>query len=142
MDAINSTRAQQAKDEANIRHVVAQMEAHWNDGDGHAFADLFTADAHFVTIAGQHVNGRKAIAEGHQQIFDTIYKNSQNTAMSTGVRFVRADVALAYVHWHLRFWQENGWSDRQAMSTLVLVKQTEPVEWQITSFHNTPIVTP
>ena len=142
MDEINPTRMHQAEDEASIRRLVQQMEASWNAGDGNAFAALFTEDAHFVNIMGWHVTGRKAITEGHEQIFATIYKDSQNTALSTAVRFVRADIALAYVDWHLRFWQEGVWSDRQAMSTLVLVKQTEPVAWQITSFHNTPIVAP
>ena len=142
MNTMNSARPQQAEDEVSVRHLVQQMEASWNAGDSKAFAALFTEDAHFVNIMGWHVTGRKAIAEGHEQIFATIYKDSQNTALSTAVRFVRADIALAYVDWHLRFWQEGVWSDRQAMSTLVLVKQTEPVAWQITSFHNTPIVAP
>ncbi len=142
MDPINPASTQQAEDEASIRQIVKQVEEHWNAGDGHAFADHFTEDADFVNIRGLHVNGRKAIAEGHQQIFATIYKDSQNTAMITDVRFVRTDVTLAHVRWHLRFWQDKTLAETQAMSTLVLVKQTEPSKcsWQITAFHNTPVV--
>lgn len=141
MDTKHPVNTQQATDEADIRHLVQQMKTAWNRGDSHAFAALFTADADFVIIDGVHVSSRQAIAEGHQQIFDTIYKDSQNRAVSIAVRFVRTDVALAHVRWHLRFWQNNAQAERQTISTLVLIKSTTPDQyaWQITAFQNTPV---
>ncbi|CAN5434795.1 SgcJ/EcaC family oxidoreductase [soil metagenome] len=142
MNTINPVSPQQIEDEASIRQLVKQMEECWNAGDGHAYATRFTEDADFVTIIGLHISGRKAIAEGHQQIFATVYKDSQNTATITDVRFVRTDVALAHVRWHLRFWQEKTLTEAQAINTLMLVKSTAPSEypWQITAFQNTPLV--
>lgn len=141
MDTNHPVNTQQVTDEATIRHLVQQMETEWNRGKGHAFAALFTDDADFVIIDGVHISGRQAIAEGHQQIFDTIYKDSQNKAVSIAVRFVRADVALAHVRWHLQFRQNHTQTERHAISTLVLLKSTTPDQyaWQISAFQNTPI---
>jgi len=142
MDTLNPASSQQAVDEASIRHLVQQMAEHWNAGDGYAYAALFTEDADFLTVNGLHIHGRKAIADGHQQIFNAIYKDSQNAATITDVRFVRTNVALAYVRWHLHFWQEKTWVEGQAMNTVVLVKLTVTGEWawQITAFQNTPLI--
>src|ERR1700761_2750851 len=56
--------------------IMQRLELAWNRADGAAFGDPFSADADFVAIRGDLHTGRKAIAAGHQQIFDTIYAGS------------------------------------------------------------------
>ena len=59
-----------------VSTIVKELEASWNAADGARFGLPFTEDADFVTIRGEHVRTREAIAAGHQAIFDTIYKGS------------------------------------------------------------------
>jgi uncharacterized protein (TIGR02246 family) len=59
-----------------VSDAVVRLERAWNNADGAGYRDLFSDDAHFVNIRGEHHHGRMAIAQGHQAIFDTIYKGS------------------------------------------------------------------
>ena len=63
-------------DEAAIRENVRQMEAGWNTKSGDLFAKPFAEDVDYVVINGLHLRGRAAVAEAHQRIFDTIYKET------------------------------------------------------------------
>ena len=54
--------------------------------------------------------------------------------MIKSVRFLREDVALAHVQWHLIFQQ----GENTAINTLVLTK--EDGSWRIAAFQNTPLV--
>ena len=122
-----------AEDEAAIRKNVMRMQDGWNAGDGDAFAAPFAEDADYVIINGMRVKGRKAIAEGHRQIFSTIYKNSHNAATIESVRFLRDDVAVAHVRWHLKHQAGEG----NARATLVMTK--DKGKWSIVAFQNTGI---
>jgi uncharacterized protein (TIGR02246 family) len=51
--------------------IVKELEASWNAADGARFGVPFTDDADFVTIRGEHLRSREAIAKGHQGIFDS-----------------------------------------------------------------------
>ena len=84
------------KDEAAIRAVVAGMEARRNAVDRSGYGAHFAEDADFVVIDGRHARGRAAIAAGHQQIFDTIYRGSRLTMTVESVRLVRPDVAVVH----------------------------------------------
>ena len=63
-------------DQQVVAEVVDELEKAWNAGDGVAFARPFAEDADFVSIRGEHHRTRGAIAEGHQSIFNSIYKGS------------------------------------------------------------------
>ncbi|HET9531483.1 MAG TPA: SgcJ/EcaC family oxidoreductase [Blastocatellia bacterium] len=137
------TREQQAAtndraaDEAAIRRIVKAVEDGWNAGDGKAFAAPFAEDADYVIVNGMRIKGRDTIASGHQQILDTIYKGSHNTATVLSIRFLRDDAAIAHVEWHLKY-AENGIAhERKAMCSMVMTKQGG--RWSIVAFHNTPI---
>jgi uncharacterized protein (TIGR02246 family) len=65
--------------------LIGRLELAWNEADGRAFGEPFTADADFINIRGDHLRGQEAIAAGHQAIFDSIYKGS-----STDFELVRA----------------------------------------------------
>ena len=55
---------------------MERLERAWNSANGVAFGEPFSTDADFVAIRGDLHTGRDAIAEGHQQILDTIYAGS------------------------------------------------------------------
>ncbi len=120
-------------DEAAVREIVEQVRDGWNAGDGDAFAAPFADDADYVIINGVYIKGQPIIASGHQQIFDTVYKNSHSTATIKSVRFLRDDVALVHVQWHLIFQQ----GEHRSTSTMVMTK--EDGQWRIAAFQNTSL---
>lgn len=123
--------------EAAIRATIKAVEAGWNAGSGDAFAAPFADDADYVIVNGQYVKSRAAIAAGHQQIFDTIYRGSHNHATIRNVRWLREDVAVAHVEWRLRFQQDGTPREAAAMNTMILT-QDDGV-WHIAAFQNTPL---
>ena len=126
-----------AKDEAAIRANVEQMETGWNTKSGAEFAKPFAEDSDYVVVNGAHIKGRADNAAGHQQIFNTIYKDSRNAATIKQIRFVRSDVAIVHVEWNLIFKAGGGEQKGHALSTIVMTK--EKGKWSIAAFQNTPI---
>jgi uncharacterized protein (TIGR02246 family) len=122
----------------------------WNAGDGAAWAASFAENADFVDIRGADYQGRAAIQAGHQQIFDTIYKGSQIAYHIDHVRFVRSDVASAFLHARLRNERSVAANDPQreahvgstigedqARPTMILAKTLD--RWEIVAFQNTRV---
>ncbi|HKY03263.1 MAG TPA: SgcJ/EcaC family oxidoreductase, partial [Blastocatellia bacterium] len=126
-----------AADEAEIRSLVTQLQEAWNKGDGKAFAEPFAEDADYVVVNGMYVKGRTVIGQGHQRIFDTIYKNSHNTGTVERIRFLRDDVAVVHVEWLLKRTENGAAREARARATLVVTK--DKGRWSIAAFHNTPI---
>jgi uncharacterized protein (TIGR02246 family) len=126
-----------AQDEAAIHKVVGRVQEGWNKGDGKGFAASFAEDADYVIVNGIRVKGRDVIAAGHQRIFDTIYKNSRNTATVQSIRFLRDDVALVHIEWHLKLSQDEPAREHKAMNSMVMTKDNG--QWSVAAFHNTPI---
>src|SRR5690349_250316 len=73
-----NTRSGMMEDDARQvgEGILRRLEEAWNAADGAGFAAPFTDDADFVAIRGDHHRTRAAIAAGHQQIFDTLYRGS------------------------------------------------------------------
>jgi len=139
-------------EEQSISELVKQMETSWNSGDSKSFSAVFAEDADFVDILGRYHHGRTTIEAGHRQIFDTIYRGSRNHYTVERVRFVGADVAVAFVRARLlsrlgvavdranRDLLAEGsqaMSEAQARPTLVLAKHRG--EWKVVAFQNTKI---
>ena len=116
--------------------VMTRLEEAWNAADGAAFAEPFSADADFVAIRGDLHTGSTAIAEGHQQIFDTIYRDTHNVATVQGIRFHGTDVAIVHVGWQLTFRQDQ--AVHKSMCTMMMAKSSDA--WSIIAFQNTPVV--
>jgi uncharacterized protein (TIGR02246 family) len=83
--------------EQEIQQIVKKLERAWNAGDSTAFAAPFAEDADFVDVLGLHHSGRAPIEAGHRQVFDTIYQGSRVGYSVEGIRFVRPDVAIAFI---------------------------------------------
>ena len=138
-------------DERAIRDITARAEHAWNEGDAAGFCAAMTDDVDFINVLGEHHKGRETVARGHQHIFATIYKDSRVHYTVESVRFVRPDVALAFIHAKLisrlpsaaiasaarqsRIDEEM--HESRARPTMVVVKNDG--RWQIVAFHNTSI---
>ena len=122
-----------AEDVAN--ELIGRLEQAWNEADGRAFGEPFTADADFVDIRGEHHRGQEAIAAGHQAIFDSIYKGSSANYKLVQARELSDDVILAHATGVLRTPSGPLAGEQSAVQSLVLVRGGDG--WKIASFHNT-----
>lgn len=125
-----------AADEAAARENVRQMEAGWNAKSGERFAAPFADDADYVIVNGQHIRGRRHIAEDHQRIFDTFYKATTLSLSVKQVRFLRADVAVVHVAAVLSGQAE---PPHEKSATITLLMTKEAGAWRIAAFQNTPV---
>jgi len=124
--------------ERNVSDIVAALEKAWNAADGAGFARPFAEDADFVNIRGEHFRTRDAIAQGHQGIFNTIYKGSVVSLQVAGVRPVAPGVLLAHVKSTLKVPTGPLAGELSSLFTLVLVQDQDA--WRIAAFHNTLVV--
>lgn len=115
--------------------IAAALTTAWNTADAKAFAAQFTADADFVNIFAMHGVGRDAIAQGHQTIFDTIYKGSTNRFTVKAVRRLNDDIAIAHISARLQVPSGPLAGELAALATAVLVRDGDA--WRIVAFHNT-----
>jgi uncharacterized protein (TIGR02246 family) len=115
--------------------LIGHLERAWNEADGRAFGEPFAPDADFVTIRGEHLRGREAIAAGHQAIFDSIYKGSSTDFELTGARELSNGVILAHSTAVLRAPSGPLAGEHGAVQSLVLVRGG--AGWEIVGFHNT-----
>jgi uncharacterized protein (TIGR02246 family) len=126
-----------AKDEAMIRANVEQLAKGWNMKSGTEFAKPFAEDSDYVVINGMHIKGRAANAAGHQQIFDTIYKDSSIAPVVKQIRFLRPDVAIVHGISNLTF-KVNG-EEKKGSGFVTLVMTKDNGKWSIAAFQNTAI---
>ncbi|HEX8249705.1 MAG TPA: SgcJ/EcaC family oxidoreductase [Pyrinomonadaceae bacterium] len=129
-----------SRDDAAIRANVEQMAKGWNAKSGAGFAKPFAEDADYVIVNGIQIKGRAAIDKGHQDIFDTIYKNSTLTVSVEQIRFLRPDVALVHVGSALSVTRENSTRSYNGKVTLVMTKNKD--KWEIAAFQNTQVQAP
>ena len=118
-----------------VADIVGDLEKAWNAADGVAFARPFADDADFVNIRAEHMRTRDVIGNGHQGIFNTIYKGSTVRYQVAAVREIAPTVLLAHVKSKLKAPTGPLAGEHGSLFTLVLVQQTN--EWRIAAFHNT-----
>ena len=124
-----------ANPENVANELVGRLERAWNEADGRAFGEPFSADADFVDIRGEYHHGQEAIAAGHQAIFDSIYKGSSTNYKLIQARELLDDVILAHATGVLRAPSGPLAGEHRSVQSLVLVRVGE--EWKIAGFHNT-----
>jgi uncharacterized protein (TIGR02246 family) len=110
----------------------------WNKGNGELFGSCFTEDADYVTFMGQHLKGRKQIADVHQMLFAGPLKGSVLVSSATvdlHPRFITPDVAVVHAIGEVQLAvPAHDPNDRGSINTNVVVKQNG--EWKLTVFHN------
>ncbi len=131
-----SAQNSSAGDEAAIRDNVKQMETGWNTKSGALFAKPFAEDADYVVINGMYLKGRAVLATAHQQIFDTIYKDTTVSLTVKQIRFLRPDVAVVHVNAH----REGPTKELTSNAILTLVMTKEKQGWTIAAFQNTQVL--
>ena len=131
-----SINGQNDQDKRDIMNIVQSMSKAWTDGDGTAWAEVFTDDHDYVTWFGLYMPGinRKINAFSHQQIFDSVYEDTQHFAVVDKIRFIDQDVALVHV---LAAVNRKGEARPQQPAVLItLVMQNGGGNWKIVSLHN------
>ena len=124
-------------DRPAVATIVHELEASWNAADGARFGAPFTDDADFVTIRGDHLRGREAIAKGHQGIFNSIYKGSTVSYEVVSVRPIAPGALVAHVKAELNAPSGPLAGRHNSLFTIVVVQQQS--DWRIAAFHNTLI---
>jgi uncharacterized protein (TIGR02246 family) len=76
-----------------VPELISTLETGWASGNGASFSSVFSDDAVFVNVEGSTLRGRAAIAEHHQTIFATIYRDSTISTSDLVVQSIRPDVA-------------------------------------------------
>ena len=132
------TKKALSEDEAAIRENVKQMEAGWNTKRGELFARPFAEDADYVIINGMYIKGRAVIEKAHQQIFDTVFKNTTINLSIKQIRFLRPDVAVVHVGGHRNASENEKELVTDAFITMVMVRDKQG--WKIAAFQNTQVV--
>ncbi|UGT40226.1 SgcJ/EcaC family oxidoreductase [Nocardia yamanashiensis] len=125
----------QITDEAAVRALFEHVNQAWADGDAHAYAQAFTADADYVTWMGTHTRGREAIEATHAPLFAKYLKGTHLDGEITSVRFLAPDVAVV----HGRGAVVKGRKRRGRFNTkvTVFVAVRRDGEWLFDVFHNT-----
>ena len=115
--------------------IFQQLEDAWNAADGATFGTYFTEDADFVNIRGEHHVGAVAIGNGHQGIFDSIYKGSSVEYRPETARTVEPGIIVALAGATLKVPAGPLAGVLEARMTVVIVERDGKA--LITSFHNT-----
>jgi uncharacterized protein (TIGR02246 family) len=126
------------EDEKTINLLLEKLSKSWAAGDGESYGSVFTEDAHYVEAPGNRVIGRKTIAERHQKIFDTFFKNTRiDGKYEKTLQPVTIDVVLVHGMGNVLF---AGESEKNVapngIMTMCIVKRNGL--WLIASFQNTP----
>jgi uncharacterized protein (TIGR02246 family) len=111
--------------------------AAWGRGDGQAYGALFTDDAEYVAFDGSITKGRRAIADWHQQLFDSWLKGTRLVGQIDSLRFLGADAAVIVAS-GATLMPGKDRPVRPSVQTLVAAKRDG--EWRFVSFQNTRIV--
>jgi uncharacterized protein (TIGR02246 family) len=118
------------------RDVLTRLESAWNAADGAAFGTVYTPDASFVTIRGDHIVGSTAIGAGHAGIFTTIYAGSVNRMELVRAEQVAPGTVLAISVNTLDCPTGPLAGVHRAVSTSLLVRGTDG-SWVASLTHNT-----
>jgi uncharacterized protein (TIGR02246 family) len=123
------------------RAFFGELESAWNNADGAGYGRQFAEVADFVDIRGVHHHGTGAeLGQGHQVIFDSVYRGSTIRYRVDGARRLDARTLLVHATATLDApaapppVREAG----AASSTAVLTcGDGRDDQWLCTAFHNT-----
>jgi len=123
------------QDKSAIAAVVSGLEHAWAVGDGEMWASYFAEDADFTTWFGLYLSGQEAIADVHQEIFDSFHRRTRLRLHVRGLRFLRPDVAVVHLDGTIVGAGEESSVHPQFVPVAVMTK--EDGRWRVAVFHNT-----
>lgn len=127
-----------AADEKAIRSMMAAMTDAFTNHDAKSWARYCTPTARLVTVRGESMEGAAEIEMGLTSILQTRGKTATLRSLDLSVRFLRPDVALAYVTNEMSgLVSADGQPQpsHRELSIRVLVKDAGV--WKVAAFHNT-----
>jgi uncharacterized protein (TIGR02246 family) len=124
-------------DAAAIRGLLDRMGDAWARGDGAAYASVFSDDARYVNAPGTRLVGRRAIADAHQKIFDSFFKDTRLGGYPAELQPVTPDVVLVHAGGAVLFAGERE-QDVAPNGLVTMVAARDHGPWQFVSFSNTP----
>ncbi|MEP7317703.1 MAG: SgcJ/EcaC family oxidoreductase [Panacibacter sp.] len=124
-------------DETSIKQIVQSMREGWNKKDGNLFASRFAEDCDYVVVNGMFIKTKNAVAQGHQGIFNSFYKETSLELHLQDARYLTDDIVIAHVTGR-RYGNVAGkYEDIKAIITLTLQKKSG--DWSIAAFQNTEV---
>ncbi|MEU3651061.1 SgcJ/EcaC family oxidoreductase [Lentzea sp. NPDC034063] len=111
-----------------IYSLWQRMEQGWAVGDGAAFASVFAEDVDFVTVRGEELFGRRAVALGHSQLFAGPYRDTKLTAEISLIRPLTDTVSVVHVTSSIAP------AGITTHAQAVVVRREDG--WEIAAFHN------
>lgn len=134
-----------AQDTATEKNAVqAQIDAFFTSWNRHDFSDMknYVADtSDFVNIVGFHWKGRKDIQYAHQAAHQQIFKDKPLKKISSQIRMLTQDVAIAHVGMHLAGVVTTPDGSKigndDALATFVFIKKDNV--WRITAVENVTV---
>jgi uncharacterized protein (TIGR02246 family) len=130
-----NTRAQKA--------VEAQIDAFIASWNKHNFSDMknyVAEDCDFINIVGMHWKGREDIQYAHQTYHNQFFKNTPMEKQSVAIRFLKPDIAIAHLNWHIGAYNAPDSSIRgnnDDLATFVFVKRNG--KWLLIAAENVEI---
>lgn len=124
-------------DEKAIHQLLTQMNTAWNEGNGEAYAAVFSEDARYVNAPGLRLIGRDAISKSHQEIFNTLFKNTHlGNNYPLEIQPITPDIAILHMSGAVLFSGEaEDAVEPNGLITIVAAKRNN--KWQFVSFNNT-----
>ena len=132
--------AQNAGEQKAVEAQIDAFIASWNK---HNFSDMknyVAEDCDFVNIVGMHWKGREDIQYAHQTYHDQFFKNTPMEKRSVIIQFLKSDVAVAILNWHIgKFDAPDGSrrGDNDDLATMIFVKRNG--KWLLTASENVEI---
>lgn len=115
-------------DEDRIRGLWRTMVKGWASADAALFASVFADDVEFVTVRGEELFGRDAVAAMHDSLFGTVYRDTRLTAECGLIRPLSDELVLVHA-------TSTVTPPGIATHAQAVVGRREGA-WSITAFHN------
>ncbi|MFZ0386635.1 MAG: SgcJ/EcaC family oxidoreductase, partial [Solirubrobacteraceae bacterium] len=136
---MSTTTDASSEADAAVRDLLDRLGEAWAAGDPIGYAQLFTADAHYVAFDGTVMTGPDQIESRHAPLFSGIMKGSRLVCEQAAVRLVAPETAVVLAHGGIVLsWQRARTTpSRRRHSTLTLVAVRRGDRWAWTAFQNT-----
>ncbi|HEX6345650.1 SgcJ/EcaC family oxidoreductase [Umezawaea sp.] len=115
-------------DDDLVRGLWSTMAEGWAEGDAERFAEAFAPDVDFVTVRGEDLRGRAAVAEVHARLFASVFRGTRLVPNFLLLRPLADGIRLVHV--------TTGIVPLGVLTHAQAVVTRRDGAWSITAFHN------